>query len=177
MPDSDRPLGPKKAVHIDADEVHVESAVELPAGHVIVEPPTAATPAMARPSTDVRAAEEAVETAEALSEKGRREETILRTEGQRKTSWRWEGTQMWLALIGVGGFMLVHCIVVVGITYILVNEWRVLSQYPAALTPLVVILTAALGSIASLASSVASTYFTRTNSHKIGGVQKDYEGR
>lgn len=95
------------AVHIDADEVHVESAVELPEGHVIVEPPTAATPALARPSTDVRDAEVAAESETSLSAQGRREETILRTSGQRKINLVWEATQAVVTIMVVASTLFI----------------------------------------------------------------------
>lgn len=95
------------AVHIDADEVHVASAVELPEGHVVVEPPTAATPAMARPSTDVRDAEVAVEAASALSAQGRRDETVLRTHSQRKINLIWELTQAIVTILVVASTLFI----------------------------------------------------------------------
>lgn len=154
------------AVHIDADEVHVESAVEVPTGHVIVEPPTAATPAVARPSTDVRDAVVATEL-----------ETSLRTEGQRAVSALWESTQTRLALLTVAGFMAAHVFVVVILTLLMIMHWKTLSEFPALVAVLVAVLTGSLGAIASMASLVIAAYFHRTNSSRIGGVSKGYEGR
>ena len=154
MPDT-----PKKQVHIDADEVQVTTTTEVPEGHVIVEPPTSATPAVTAPADAVR------------------EETVLRTQGQRDTSFLWENTQMRLALLMVGGFMGAHLVIVLSIGYLLVMHWEMLANNPGMLTPLVVILTATLGSISTLAAGVSATYFSRTNSHKVGGVEKGYEGR
>lgn len=110
-------------------------------------------------------------------QKSEQAETSLRTEGQRATSWLWESTQKNLAMLMVGGFMLAHVSIVLAIAYLLITSWELLAKNPNAMTPLVVILTASLGAIASLASSVASSYFSRTNSHKVGGVSKDHEGR
>ena len=151
-----------KTVHIAADEVEVTTTLEVPEGHVVVEPPTAATPAVTVPETAARAAEAAKQV-----------ETSLRTEGQRSTSWLWESTQMRLALLAGITFALGHLGIVMAVGWLLVTEWQLLVEYPAALAPLVVILTAALGSIGSLAASVASSYFTRTNSHRTGGVGGD----
>ena len=170
-----RPRG--KNVHIAADEVEVTTTLEVPEGHVVVEPPTAATPAITMPETDARAAEVAAETEAALKAKAAREETILRTEGQRAVSALWENTQMRLALLTVAGFMLAHVFVVVAIGYVLLSNWRLLTDAPAALAALVAILTGSLGAIASMASLVIAAYFHRTNSTRVGGVSKDYEGR
>lgn len=104
-------------------------------------------------------------------------ETSLRTEGQRAVSALWEGTQMRLALLTVSGFMLAHVFVVVAVGGVLFLNWEALSDVPAALAALVAILTGSLGAIASMASLVIAAYFHRTNSSRIGGVGKDYEGR
>lgn len=104
-------------------------------------------------------------------------ETRLRTEGQRQTSWRWEGTQMWLALVFCGGFMVGHLTVVGSLSFVLVTQWELLASEAATLAVLVALLATSLGAIASLAAGVVATYFQRTNSHKVGGVEKGHEGR
>lgn len=116
-------------------------------------------------------------TSEVMKDQAEQTEASLRTEGQRSTSWLWESTQMRLALLAGVTFALAHLGIVLAIGWLLVTNWQLLVEYPAALAPLVVILTAALGSIASLASAVASSYFARTNSHKVGGVGRGHEGR
>lgn len=92
----------KTPVHIDADEVQVVSTMEVPEGHVVVEPPTAATPAITMPETDARAAEVAVETEAALKAKGKHEETVLRTSSQRRINLVWELTQAVVTVMVVG---------------------------------------------------------------------------
>ena len=84
-----RPKG--KNVHIDAEEVQVTSNTEVPEGHVVVEPPTAAAPAVTMPERDARAADTAEQS-----------ETSLRTEGQRRINFVWELTQSLVALAVTG---------------------------------------------------------------------------
>jgi len=104
-------------------------------------------------------------------------ETALRTEGQRATSLVYESTQTRLALIAVAGFMGAHMFIVAVVGWVLVTAWDRIVEAQAVMAVLAAILTSALGAIAAMASLVAATYFQRTNSHKVGGVGKDHEGR
>lgn len=104
-------------------------------------------------------------------------ETALRTEGQRATSGVWENTQMKLAILAFGGFMISHTFIVVAIGLVLVVQWKSLVGSPAGLAALVAVLAATNAAISSMAAVVTVAYFQRTNSHKVGGVGKDYEGR
>jgi hypothetical protein len=104
-------------------------------------------------------------------------QTALRTEGQRATSGVWENTQMKLAILAFGGFMVSHTFIVVAIGIVLVTQWRSLVESPAGLAALVAVLAATNAAISSMAAVVTVAYFQRTNSHKVGGVDKDYVGR
>lgn len=103
-------------------------------------------------------------------------ETALHTEGQRATSLVWEGTQMKLALMTVGGFLASELFVVAVLTLILIKNWTSLSDNPTAIAVLVAVLTASLGAIASTASLVIGFYFGRTNHQRVGGVGGDSAG-
>lgn len=101
-------------------------------------------------------------------------ETSKRTESQRNINRTWEDTQMRLAILTVGTFVLAHLFVVVTIALVLVLRWDTLSDNPAAIAVLVAILTASLGAIASTASLVIGFYFGRTNHTRTGGVGGEY---
>lgn len=116
-------------------------------------------PGAAEARVDARAASTAQEA-----------ETTLRSQGQRDINRVWEDTQMRLALLTVGGFMMAHTLVVVALALVLILSWSKLAQLPAALAALVAILTGCLGAIASLASLVIGFYFSRTNHTRTGGV-------
>jgi hypothetical protein len=103
-------------------------------------------------------------------------EAALRSEGQRTVSAMWESTQMRLALMAVGGFMAAHIIIILAVGWVLATNWQLLAENPGTLTPLMVILTAALGALASLAAGVSATYFVRTNTHRVGGPGGDDAG-
>jgi hypothetical protein len=145
-------------------------------------PPTIEAPALvvepAKPKTREERSE-ASRTARGVrrSRVAGESETALRTEGQRATSLVYEHTQMRLAMIAVAGFMAAHIFIVIAISWVLVQGWESLVEAPGVLAVLAAILTSSLGAMAAMAAMVAATYFQRTNSHKIGGVGKDYEGR
>lgn len=102
------------------------------------------------PSPGRRAAQEAEQA-----------ETILRTEGQRTVSMIWEVTQQKIALMTVGGGMMLASVVVVG------GEWLGLAND---------VRIAAFMFVAGAANLVIGFYYGRTNHQRVGGPGGDSAG-
>lgn len=143
-----RPKG--RNVHIAADEVEVTTTMEVPEGHVVVEPPTGATPAVTMPEADARA----VETAE-------QSETSLHSKGQRETSMLWELTQKDVALSTVR-----TTLAVAGITAIF-GTWLQIAEN---------VRMGAFIFLYGVANLVIGFYFGRTNHTRTGGPGGDSAG-
>lgn len=113
------------------------------------------------PSPSRVAAREAEQSETSLRSEGQRSETSLRSEGQRTVSMIWETTQQKIALMTVGGaMMLAGAIVMFGHWLKLANDVRI----------------AAFMFVAGAANLVIGFYYGRTNHQRVGGPGGDSAG-
>lgn len=130
---------------------------------IAAEPKEMAEPVMVRTLTDtVQPTNEKV-TADIEAAK-------LMTEGQRNTSWKWEETQALLALMA--GRSSVYSAVTLALSPLAYGAFR--PDLAIALIPLA---DKAFLFLVTTATGITAYYFLRTNTHKIGGVQRGDTGR
>lgn len=138
---------------------------------VTIEPESGPVPVVIEATPETPATVRATAQAQTAQES----ETVLHSQGQRDTSMLWETTQTRLANLTIIGFLVGHLLVVIAIASVLVAQWSKVADSPA-LAVMIAVLTGALGSIATLAASVISSYFHRTNSTRVGGPGGDSAG-
>lgn len=143
---NDKLVGPEKVAEAVLKDPVVQAAIE----HVGEEPVPSRI-----------AAQKAEQSETSLRTEGQRVETSLRSEGQRNISMIWEVTQQRIALMTVGGGMMLAGVIVVGGQWLgLTNDVRI----------------AAFMFVAGAANLVIGFYYGRTNHQRVGGPGGDEAG-